>query len=142
MYLCEKMPFLKISCHRKNLSSDIKLLLRNVECVTLCALQFVARKKSLQCDDADMNKMHLFWGMELKEGVQLLSINSSIVEVAVGNCKFQYWWPDVFVVKNDLCNLNSLPFQVNIFNCPQSFGWFRSKMQTQQLFIFSSVSAD
>ena len=84
------MPFLKISCHRKNLSFDIKLLLRNVECVTLCALQFVARKKSLQCDDADMNKMHLFWGMELKEGVQLLSINSSTEEAALGNCKFQY----------------------------------------------------
>ena len=48
--------------------------------LTLCALQFVARKKSLQCDDADMNKMHLFWGMELKEGVQLLSINSSTVK--------------------------------------------------------------
>ena len=58
--------------------------------LTLCALQFVARKKSLQCDDADVNKMHLFWGMELKEGVQLLSINSSTEEVALGNCKFQY----------------------------------------------------
>ena len=58
--------------------------------LTLCALQFVARKKSLQCDDADMNKMHLFWGTELKKGIQLLSINSSDGVVAHGNCEFQY----------------------------------------------------
>ena len=70
----------------------------NALCITICC-----KGNFLQCDDADVNEMHLFWGMELKEGVQLLSINSSIVKVAPGNCKLQYWWPDVFVVKNDLC---------------------------------------
>ena len=74
------MPFLKISCHRKKFSFDIKLLLRNVECVKRFVHYNLLQGNFLQCDDADVNEMHLFWGMELKEGVQLLSINSSTVK--------------------------------------------------------------